>query len=250
MSWLPLFLRAPIVSLIGENCTSIIVDDLNLFEPVCLKYSISKALGLAIVLGGCIVKLPQIFKILKARSAQGLSLSAFLLETLANIVNIAFSVRQGFPFTTYGESLFIGLQNYFITITILVLNGSEWLCMIVAALFVVVSYLLCDSSWTSTHVLSTLQTLSIPVVISSRLPQIMKIHKEKSTGQLSAFAVFNYFFGTAARVFTTFVEVDNKIILVGYLLSFFTNTILAAQMIYYWSPKSKSSKTAPKLKSG
>ncbi|PVU87191.1 hypothetical protein BB559_006188 [Furculomyces boomerangus] len=249
MSWLPNFLRNPIVLLLGENCTHTIVDELNIFDPVCFKYAVSKALGLGIVLGGCIVKLPQIMKILRSRSARGLSLSAFFLETIANIVTVAFNMREGYSFTTYGESLFIGIQNYFITITILLFSNMEWIGMVSAGLIMALGYLLYDPSMTSASTLSMLQALTIPIVISSRIPQIMKIHKEKSTGQLSAFSVFNYFIGTAARVYTTFVEVDNNIVLLGFVLSLVTNGILAGQMIYYWNsqePKKQAKKQAKK----
>ncbi|KAJ2411218.1 hypothetical protein GGF41_006407, partial [Coemansia sp. RSA 2531] len=64
----------------------------------------------------------------------------------------------------------------------------------------------------------------------------------KYTGQLSAFAVFNYFFGTAARLYTTLVQVDDSLVLTGVVLATVANGILAAQMLYYWNapaPKDK-----------
>ncbi|KAJ2841088.1 hypothetical protein GGI22_008055, partial [Coemansia erecta] len=74
------------------------------------------------------------------------------------------------------------------------------------------------------------------------IPQIYAIHKNKYTGQLSAFAVFNYFFGTAARLFTTIVEIDDSLVLLGAILALAANGVLAAQMLYYWNaaaPKDK-----------
>ncbi|OMJ27328.1 Mannose-P-dolichol utilization defect 1 protein [Smittium culicis] len=242
MVYLPSFLRDPIALILGEKCTETLIDRFDILEPTCLRFAISKALGIAIVAGGCIVKLPQIYKIISSKSARGLSLASFLLETMANFVNIAYSIRQNFPFTTFGESVFIGIQNYFIAITIMILNGQELLGMVAAGMLVVVAYLLNDSSWTSGNLLATLQALTIPLLISSRIPQILKIHKEKTTGQLSSFSVFNYFLGTLARIYTTFVEVDNNLVLAGYLLSLVTNGILAAQMIYYWNSSPKSAK--------
>uniref|UniRef100_A0A674JWS0 Mannose-P-dolichol utilization defect 1 n=1 Tax=Terrapene triunguis TaxID=2587831 RepID=A0A674JWS0_9SAUR len=63
------------------------------FHPVpCLKIVISKGLGLAIVAGSLMVKLPQVFKILGARSAVGLSLQAILLELLAITGTMVYSL--------------------------------------------------------------------------------------------------------------------------------------------------------------
>lgn len=61
--------------------------------------------------------------------------------------------------------------------------------------------------------------------------------------------VFNYLFGSLARIFTTLQEVDDKLILYSFLAGFALNLVLATQMVYYWnSPKSKSTE-ALKLKS-
>lgn len=46
--------------------------------------------------------------------------------------------------------------------------------------------------------------------------------------------VFNYLFGSIARIFTTLQEVDDMLILFGFLSNFAFNAILAAQMVYYW----------------
>lgn len=54
--------------------------------------------------------------------------------------------------------------------------------------------------------------------------------------------VFNYLAGSLSRIFTTLQEVDDKLILYGFISGFLLNAILALQMIYYWnapSPKAQ-----------
>lgn len=46
--------------------------------------------------------------------------------------------------------------------------------------------------------------------------------------------------GSLTRIFTTLQEVDDKLILYGYIAGFLLNAVLAAQMVYYW----KSPQTA------
>lgn len=50
--------------------------------------------------------------------------------------------------------------------------------------------------------------------------------------------VFNYLLGSAVRIFTTFQEVDDKLILYGFVAGFALNCVLAAQMVYYWNAPS------------
>ena len=59
--------------------------------------------------------------------------------------------------------------------------------------------------------------------------------------------VFNYLFGSLSRIFTTLQEVDDKLILYGFIAGFTLNAILAFQMIYYWN-SSPSKKAAPGYK--
>jgi len=82
--------------------------------------------------------------------------------------------------------------------------------------------------------------------VGSKLPQIWAIWSQGGTGQLSAFAVFNFLAGSLSRIFTTLQEVDDPLILYGFIAGFTLNAILAAQMVYYWN--APASKSAPAMK--
>ena len=43
--------------------------------------------------------------------------------------------------------------------------------------------------------------------------------------------VFNYLFGSLTRIYTTLQEVDDKLILAGFVGGFVLNMVLAAQMV-------------------
>lgn len=53
--------------------------------------------------------------------------------------------------------------------------------------------------------------------------------------------VFNFLAGSLSRIFTTLQEVDDNLILYGYVAGFALNAVLAAQMVYYWNAPSKKS---------
>ena len=63
------------------------------------------------VAGGAVVKVPQIAKIVRARSARGISLSSYLLDTASTAIYVAYVVRNEFPWSTYGETVFLLIQN-------------------------------------------------------------------------------------------------------------------------------------------
>jgi mannose-P-dolichol utilization defect 1 len=53
--------------------------------------------------------------------------------------------------------------------------------------------------------------------------------------------VFNFLVGSLTRIFTTIQEVDDPLILYGFVAGFAFNAILATQMIYYWNTPAKKS---------
>ena len=212
-----------------------------MFDAECLKLGISKALGLGIVVTGAIVKLPQLLKLINAKSGTGLSVSGYILETIGYIITLAYNVRLRFPFSTYGETVFIAIQNVLILSLIFHYARKDLYALAAIGIALATAYALFDAKLVSYHDLQLLQGLSIPLSLTSKIPQIYANYRNASTGQLSAFTVFNYLAGTLARVFTTVTEVNDPMIFWGFVASATLNAILAAQMIYYWN-------TSPKLK--
>ncbi|KAH8551509.1 hypothetical protein BGW37DRAFT_493928 [Umbelopsis sp. PMI_123] len=237
---LPKLLRDPAVALIGDQCYTSLIENLQLFHDIdCLKYAISKGLGFGIVLGGSIVKIPQIITILSSRSAQGLSLASYYLETFSCAISLAYNFRQGNPFSTFGETFFLTVQNVIITLMILYYSGQQSLLVASAIGFLLVFQALSSQTVIPSSIMSILYAATIPLTLSSKIPQIYTNFKNSSTGQLSVFAVFNYFLGTIARVFTTMTELNDPLMLAGNVLAATFNGILVIQVIVYWGKKSE-----------
>ena len=83
--------------------------------------------------------------------------------------------------------------------------------------------------------MSLLQFATLPLSITSKAPQIISNYQNESTGNLSAFAVFNALLGCIARLFTTSQEVNDPLIFWGFAAAGLLNAVLAAQMVMYWS---------------
>uniref|UniRef100_G1MED1 Mannose-P-dolichol utilization defect 1 n=1 Tax=Ailuropoda melanoleuca TaxID=9646 RepID=G1MED1_AILME len=90
--------RALVPLLLPEKCYDQIFVQWDLLHVPCLKILLSKGLGLGIVAGSLLVKLPQVFKILRAKSAEGLSLQSVMLELVALTGTMVYSITNNFPF--------------------------------------------------------------------------------------------------------------------------------------------------------
>ncbi|BEI81806.1 hypothetical protein CcaverHIS002_0209660 [Cutaneotrichosporon cavernicola] len=250
---IPWILSEPAIALIGLKCYNSLVYDFNITDVECLKYALSKGLGFGIVLGGSIVKVPQIMKIVRSGSARGLSLSAYILETASYAISLAYASRSRFPFSTYGENFFITIQNIIITLMILHYNkpkGSTYAGLgrslssshtatrrrvVFGAAIIAAS---CLYLWNETlcpmSILAILQACTIPLSLLSKAPQILENHTNRSTGNLSAFAVFSALLGCLARLFTTKQEVNDPLIFWGFAGAALLNFVLVLQMLMFW----------------
>ncbi|KAH8992574.1 mannose-P-dolichol utilization defect 1 protein [Lactarius hatsudake] len=239
---LPWFVKDLGISIIGQKCYISLIENLNIEDVHCIKYSLSKGIGVAIVVGGSIMKVPQLLLILRAQSARGLSLTAYVLETFSYAITLAYSSRNGFPFSTYGENLFLTIQNVIITFLITLYSASSpqpltaapnptgKLLVAVLATFAVGFALFAAPA----SALAAAQLGTLPLSLFSKLPQIAQNYRARSTGQLSAFAVVSQIAGCAARLFTTSQEVNDPLVAAGFALALALNLIVGVQMYAYW----------------
>jgi len=193
-----------------------------------------------------------ISSVLKARHARGLSLPAFALETLAYLITLIYAYRNAYPFSTYGENLFLTIQNVTITLLIIYLfpSGQSHLTtkraksnapMVVMAAVVslVVTYTLLAIPM---NMLQLLQLGTVPISLFSKIPQISENYRNRSTGQLSVFAVTSQIFGCIARLFTTATEMGDSLVFAGFALALVLNLVLGWQIWIYWGQGVPASK--------
>lgn len=178
-----------LTSLIGPDCYRIIFLDIDPSSSVCLKLLISKALGIVIIAASSIVKVPQILKLISSGSAQGVSFLSYALETAGYTISLAYNVRQGFPFSTYGETAFVMVQNVIIAILVLRLSGKSAEAAGFVASLAVLGAALFREEIVGGSLLSVLQVAAGLLGVASKAPQIWTVWREGGTGQLSAFAV-------------------------------------------------------------
>ncbi|KAF3023756.1 hypothetical protein G7054_g3038 [Neopestalotiopsis clavispora] len=233
-------------SIIGSTCYKTLILDLDPTDSECVKLAISKGLGIGIIAASSIVKVPQIIKLVNSRSASGISFLSYLLETSSYLISLAYNVRNGFPFSTFGETALIMGQNVVITILVLNYSGKQSTAALFVAALAAAAFSLFAENLVDMKTLGLLQAGAGVLGVGSKVPQILAIWQQGGTGQLSAFTVFNYLAGSLSRIFTTLQEVDDKLILYGFIAGFALNLVLALQMVYYWN--APSAKARGKMK--
>eukprot|EP00064_Thunnus_orientalis_P008886 superscaffoldBa00001089_g8909 len=211
-----------------ESCYDEFFLNFNFLDVPCLKIVLSKGLGIGIILGSVLVKLPQILKLMGAKSAEGLSFKSVILELLAITGTMAYSIANKFPFSAWGEALFLMLQTVTIGLLIQHYGGRTGRGL----LFLVVYFgllILLLSPITPMSVVTTMQASNMPAIIIGRLIQAATNFRNGHTGQLSAVSVFLLFAGSLARIFTSLQETGDALMALTYVISSACNGIIALQ---------------------
>lgn len=218
---------------LGQHCYDKLVVQGDFFNAHCLKLVASKFIGYGIVAGSMFYKVPQIAKIVQGRSVEGLSFVSFFLETVGFTISALFGWVSGLPISTYGETISAVIQNWAILALMVALGGRPSGALSLALAAYAGAVALAVSGFLDLRLAELLQQVSIPLFIACRLPQIWQNWRAKSTGQLSVVTVLLQLFGSLGRIFTTIQETSSTVMLTGFIIGSFLNTLLATQFLLY-----------------
>ena len=222
------------------------LDVLGFLTPECVKFSISKGLGYAIILGSLVLKAPQIYNVVSSGSVAGLSTASFYSDVVTFSVGPVYSFLQGYPLSTYGEEIVILAQN-------LALVGLMWKYRSFSVLHKLVALGAYSSAmWYALQqdpgctLIQALPKVTIFTVIVARAPQVWVNFGQGHTGQLSLVTTLLNMAGSLARVFTTLQELNDFGRLMGYIVSLSLNLALVVQMLMYRAATKEATAAAAK----
>ncbi|KAH8403138.1 hypothetical protein KR222_005834 [Zaprionus bogoriensis] len=230
--------------LMSQKCYDNYVLEHNFLDVACFKALLSKGLGIGIIAGSVLVKVPQVVKILNSKSGEGINLMGVMLDLLAITFHMSYNFMNGYPFSSWGDNTFLALQTVAIAALVLFFGGRRPHSFVFLLGYAALLYVL-NSGLTPMHVLLTIQSCNIPILLVGKLSQAVTNYQAGSTGQLSAATVIMMFAGSVARIFTSIQETGDQMIVITFVASTFANGVILAQLLYYWN---KPAAAGPGLK--
>lgn len=233
--------------LMSEKCYDNYFVDFDFFDGDCFKALLSKGLGIGIIAGSVLVKVPQITKILANKSAEGINFFSVCLDLFAITIHMAYSFVSGFPFSAWGDTSFLALQTAIIAFLVLMYGGAHAKAVTFGVLYSAVTYVLMGGL-TPLNYLLIAQGFNVPILLLGKLSQAYTNYKNGSTGQLSAVTCFMLLAGSLARIFTSIQETGDQMMIITYGCSSFANAVIVSQLLYYWNAGKKASSGAAAAK--
>lgn len=207
-------------------------------NKIDISFLFSKLLGYCIVVFSIILKLPQIINMLKIKSDRGLSYLTMYTEILIFLFSFLYCYHNGNPFSTYGENVFILIQC--LIILFLCWSYSEKAStksVIFRVLFlgslILITVKCIEGKDIPDYVWTLLATSPILLSSMGRMSQIFVSFRQKDTGSLSAITYFLGMTGAITRIFTTYTETKDLILISSFAYGAFLNLVILIQILSY-----------------
>ena len=205
------------------------------FEKECITYLISKFFSIGLIILSLVNKLPQILNMYKSKQVKGLSYISIYLDVICTLCSSLYPFHMGYPFLTYGEAVIILLENlviflltwYYETIQSNKRNNLSFTFLIIGFIFICTKGILNEKCW------KLIGSISISFGVLSKITQIIKSYRVKSTGPLSTLTFGICMFGNMVRFYTSIKETKDYILVGGCFIAFILNLTIFLQIIYY-----------------
>ncbi|XP_060517419.1 mannose-P-dolichol utilization defect 1 protein homolog [Cylas formicarius] len=231
--------RQTVLLVFPPQCIDIYFLEFNYLDVPCFKATLSKGLGLGIILGSLLVKVPQIAKILRNKSGQGINLYSVTLDLTAITIYMSYNFVKGFPFSSWGDTFFLAIQTVIIGVLVLWYSNASVQAVLYFVLYIIGCVVLMGGI-TPIEFLGSLTAANILIVVSGKVLQAWTNYKNGHTGQLAAATLLMLLGGSMARIFTSIQETGDIINILTYIASTIANALLVFQLFYYWNVKTKA----------
>lgn len=224
-----------------RDCWDTFFVEFDLLNFDCLKASISKGLGLGIILGAVIVKLPQIYTIVYNQKFP--DTASIYGELLSSILATVWFRAQGTPFSAYGEVVILVASNILVVLSVWRYRfpGYTHAAIFFGAIAVMsgVALSAAQNGVPSLNITAAQGSVILQYTFNgifqvSRISQIAAIFSggRAAAEGLALFSLLLQFAGAAARVFTTAQEVTDVMQLIFSAVNAALNGIVLVQYVF------------------
>ena len=141
-----------------------------------LAEQLAQGLGFAIGVGSIALYSPLLYRIWRKRTADGLSVSVWVLKSCSYSVSAAYSHAHGYPLSTYVEALSIGAQAFALLCLVCYFQKAWAPALLVAAGGAALTAVCAMSADGGVTLLTSLQAVAAVGSAAALVPQIHLNH--------------------------------------------------------------------------
>ncbi|CAD8049849.1 unnamed protein product [Paramecium primaurelia] len=228
----------------SESCYDQFFGETELSNQ-CISDTISRTISILMIAFAILNQLPQILKIFKSQSTQGISFNAYYTELYLFSFITAYNIYKGTKFILYGENVIVGLE-YCVVLSLFLfydkdLNFHQWLFK--AVFFITINtplFVGLGPQW----IFDMTIYINMSLLFMARFLQIRLNCRNRNTGQLSLLTQLQNYAGSIARLFTLFNDDADFSYMIYVLEDNIMGTILLIQIYNTWRAERKKNKNS------
>ncbi|XP_061098646.1 solute carrier family 66 member 3-like [Conger conger] len=176
-----------------------------------------------------VLKLPQIFLLMKLKSAKGVSLRALLLELTGYIVFVIYQMYYEYPLPTYMEYPVLIFQDTILLFLILHYSGNLKQSVIYSTMFVGAWQLLTHQKW----ILDLAMSLCTFISAGSKFVLLQCLWESRDSSHVSTLSWTMSTYTCMARIFTTVMTTGDLQVMARFIAMTILNMWVTATVLYY-----------------
>ncbi|XP_077477032.1 solute carrier family 66 member 3 [Stigmatopora argus] len=176
-----------------------------------------------------VLKFPQIFVLLRAKTTTGVSLPSLALELVGYIVFVTYQMYYEYPPPTYLEYPILIAQDVVLLLLIFYYDGRLQHSLAYSVVFVVGWRLLTVQKW----ILDFAMSLCTFISGASKFAQLQCLWRSKDAGHVSALTWALATYTCATRIYTTVVTTGDVQVLVRFIVMTLLNLWVLLSVLYY-----------------
>lgn len=208
--------------------------------PATSQIAISRILSFGVVLGALVGKVPQILRILRAQSAEGVSLASLWMEVSFLGIQFGYNVIARTPLANFAELPILFVQNLVLVCVVTLYVGARLVSSLLGCCAITAVVVAMALGMLPPEATNALFGASVILGLGAGLPQLWRNWRSQSTGELSPTVALMGLSGSTTRLFTTLSEVDNVAIRGQSVLSWSMAAALVVQFALYRHAQDKS----------
>ncbi|XP_078397732.1 solute carrier family 66 member 3 [Cetorhinus maximus] len=176
-----------------------------------------------------VLKLPQIFTVVAAKNARGLSVRSLLLELTGFLVFLTYQTYYEYPLATYLEYPILIIQDAILLMCVLFYNGNIGTALPYSILFIVGWRLITVHRF----IIDLAMNFSTCISALSKYAQLQSLWKTRDSDQISALTWSFAIYTVCTRIFTTLMTTQDIAVLIRYAVIGVLNIWVLTTIIYY-----------------
>lgn len=194
--------------------------------------SFAQILGWLVIVGSWFRSVPQIARIIRAKSAEGVSVTASIVEMLCYTVIVGYNVNLQYPISSYGDVFACWIQDIIVAGLLMYhMKTPTALLWSSIAAFCMFNYWIISGSCGMPVLISLQLGVAFAMSFGARLPQIWLNFKRGNSGELSIITFALSTIGNLIRIYTTVVLTADLLLLASTTIQFLFNAIITIQCL-------------------